>query len=131
MKMDPKRLSLAKATRVPKGPSTPKAPRHGAGEKFLRGPIPWSWLMAAAKASGRGSALKVALALWHLSGLNRQQSTLELGSRILRELGVERHAAYRGLADLEASGLVSVERHSGRRTRVTLLDAPQEDANES
>ena len=32
-----------------------KPPRHRPGEKFLRGPIPWTWLQQAARL--RGSAL--------------------------------------------------------------------------
>jgi DNA-binding MarR family transcriptional regulator len=64
----------------------------------------------------------VALALWHLSGLNRQAKTVTLTGKVLRELGVERHAGYRGLEALEAAGLVTVERHPGRRPVVTILE---------
>ena len=118
--MDPRALSL------PSRPATPnrgRAPRHKSGEHFLRGPIPLDWLCAAARAAGHGSGFQVAIALWYLSGLNRQSNTVKLKGSILREMGVDRHAGYRGLAALERAGLVSVERHSGRVPVVTLLSA--------
>ena len=129
--MDPERLSLDRASVVAKRSTARNAPRHKAGEKFLRGPIPWDWVTAAARASGRGSGFKVGLALWHLSGLAHQRRTIDLQGRVLRELGVGRHATYRGLADLEHAGLVAVERHPGRMPRVTLLDASGECGDES
>ena len=129
--MDPERLSLGKASVVPKPQTGRKAPRHKPGEKFLRGPIPWGWLIAAARASGRGSGFKVALALWHLSGLAHQSRTIDLQGRALRDFGVDRHAAYRGLANLEQAGLVAVERHPGRMARVTLLEAPGDGGDEN
>ncbi len=103
--------------------STGKAPRHQPGEHFLRGPIPMKWLSAASSASGRGSGLKVALAIWYLSGLNGQSHTVKLQTAALRNLGVDRHAAYRGLKALEEAGLVRVQRHPGRTPVVTLLES--------
>jgi hypothetical protein len=44
-------------------------------------------------------------------------------SSMRRDAGVSRFAASRGLAALEAAGLVAVERHAGRKPRVRLLDA--------
>ena len=117
--MDPRSLSLP----IRPAPSKrDKAPRHKGGERFLRGPIPWDWLCGAAAASKGGAAIKVALALWHISGLNRQAKTVVLTGKVLRELGVERHAGYRGLEALETAGLVAVDRHPGRRPVVTILE---------
>ena len=118
--MDPQRLSLARDTRLPQPKSRARAPRHRSGERFLRGPIPWTWLARAAQVSGQGAGLKVALVLWFLSGLKHQAKTVALSGKLLRELGVERHAAYRGLAVLEQEGLVSVVRQPGRSPVVTL-----------
>ncbi|MEA3275513.1 MAG: hypothetical protein U9Q81_09555 [Pseudomonadota bacterium] len=81
------------------------------------------WLCAASQASGHGSGFKVAIALWYLSGLNRQSKTVKLRGSVLREMGIERHAGYRGLVALEKAGLVSVGRHSGQSPVVTLLSA--------
>lgn len=113
---DPKRLSL------PGAPRNQKAPRHRLGEKFLLGPIPWDWLSVAAGLPGR--ALHVGIALWFLSGIKGRVATVALSNTVLCDLGVNRHAAYRGLAALEAAGLVSVERHRGRNSIVTILPAP-------
>lgn len=117
--MDPRTLSLPGHSLIPK---RGKAPRPKSGSCFLRGPIPMDWICAASKASGHGSGVKVAIALWYLSGLNRQARTVKLRGSVLREMGVDRHAGYRGLEALEKAGLVSVERHPGRNPVVTILD---------
>jgi hypothetical protein len=80
-----------------------------------------NWLYAASVASGHGCGFKVAIALWYLSGLNRQAKTVRLRSSVLRKMGVERHAGYRGLEVLEKAGLIGVERHPGQSPLVTLL----------
>lgn len=116
--MDPRALALPGRSLSPK---RDRAPRHKSGERFLRGPIPMDWLCAASAASGQGGGLKVAIALWYLSGLNRQAKTVKLSGAVLRALGVQRHAAYRGLEVLERAGLVSVERRQGQSPIVTLL----------
>jgi len=125
--MDPERLRIDGRKPASRKKSAGKVPRHKRGEKFLLGPIPWDWLCAAASASGRGSALKVAIALWHQAGLNRQASTVKLSTTVLRGLGVGRHSAYRGLADLERARLVTVDRQAGRSPVVTILGAGVED----
>ena len=116
--MDPRTLSLPSQSVTPK---RDKAPRHKPGERFLLGPIPWDWLCAASKAAGRGSGFQVAVALWHLSGLNHKAKTVKLSGSMLREMGIKRHAAYRALETLEAACLVRVERHDGLSPTVTLL----------
>jgi predicted ArsR family transcriptional regulator len=40
----------------------------------------------------------------------------------LAELGLSRHAAYRGLKALEDRGLVVVDRHRGRKPLVTVIE---------
>ena len=88
------------------------------GERFLKGPVPMSWLSRAAAL--RGKALHVGLAVWHLVGM-RKSATVSLSRRVLAELGVRRHASYRALKSLEAAGLVSISRRPGCLSRVTLL----------
>ena len=97
--------------------SKPSVPRHRGGELFVRGPIPWAWLKAAARLPGR--ALHVGIALWLESGL-RKSGVVALSQQRLRDLSVERHAGYRGLSRLEQADLVDVQRHPGRLSRVTL-----------
>jgi hypothetical protein len=99
-------------------PSSGKPQRFRKGEKFLRGPIPWAWLSVAARLPGK--ALAVALVIWHLAGF-KNTTTIELSRVPLKSLGVSRQAAYRGLKKLENAALVKAERHSGRKTRVTIL----------
>jgi hypothetical protein len=81
-----------------------------------------NWLNAAAKASGYGSGVQVALAIWYESGLKYQARMVKLRSSVLRDMGVSRHAGYRGLEALENAGLVSVQRHPCRSPVVTILD---------
>lgn len=89
--------------------------RFAKGELFLRGPIPWAWLQRAMVLPGR--ALHVALSLWLQAGiLNGALVTVNLS-----RLSVDRSAASRGLAALEAAGLVSVRRRPGRKPLVTIL----------
>jgi hypothetical protein len=47
-------------------PVQPRIPRHRPGEKFLRGPIPWKWLIRAGRLPGK--ALQVGLLLWQAAG---------------------------------------------------------------
>lgn len=122
--MDPKALTLSRSTSHVR---RDKAPRHKTGERFLRGPIPMGWLCAAAAASGHGSGFKVAIAIWYLSGLNKQAKTVKLSGSVLRQMSIERHAAYRGLESLEKARLLSVERRPGRSPIVTILDMAEAD----
>lgn len=94
-------------------------PRHKPGEKFLKGPIPWGWLTVAGNLPGK--AIHVSTAIWFIAGM-KNNPTVVLSFKILNDLGVKRNAAYRGLAALEKSGLVSVVRRRGRCPRVTIND---------
>lgn len=96
-----------------------RLPRHKSGEKFLKGPIPWDWVSMASKLPGK--ALHVANALWFIAGIKNCR-TIALSGKVLRGMGVKRNAAYRGLTALEASGLVSVIKYSGRCPVVTIND---------
>lgn len=70
-----------------------------------------------------GKALHVAVRLWFGAGLGSTR-TLAVSMTSLQEAGVSRFAAARGLHALERAGLVSVERHVGRKPIVTLLGTP-------
>jgi len=102
-----------------------RPPRHRSGEKFLKGPIPWNWLTKAAQQPGK--ALHVAFTLWFWAGIERRRDVFLSLSRAARELGTSRSAMSRGLKFLEHAALVSVQRQSGRKPKVTLLDAPPDD----
>ena len=94
-------------------------PRTRAG--FLKGPVPWPWLMRAAQLPGQ--AFKVGVAIWHLAGLKKKHTVALSLTSLDEELAVHRDAARRGLCALEEAGLVSVERHAGRKPIVTILGA--------
>lgn len=98
-----------------------RPPRHKAGQRFVKGPIPWTWVAAAGRTPGRG--LQVALILWLQVGLTGRR-TVTLPTSATSEMKMDRFAVSRGLAALEEAGLVSVLRACGAKPRITLLDAP-------
>ena len=100
-----------------------KPPRHKLGEKFLKGPIPWNWLVRAARQPGK--SLHVSVALWHLVGL-KKSGTVALSNKLLVSLGISRFAGYRALQALENAGLVTAIRHRGRNPIVTVLTCTPE-----
>jgi hypothetical protein len=104
-------------------------PRTRTVAGFLKGPIPWPWLMRAAQLPGQ--AFKVGVAIWHLAGLKKKHTVALSLTSLYEELAVHRDAARRGLSALEAAGLVSVQRHAGRKPIVTILGADTGDSTAS
>lgn len=96
-------------------------PRHGDGERFIRGPIPLAWMKLAAKCGNRSEA--VALLLWYSAGFQRS-NPVKLSKTILDELGVHTKTAKRVLLRMAEFGLVDVVFRRGRSPVVTLT-APQ------
>ncbi len=113
---DPSRLAPA-PDHVPTGREN-RPPRHGQGERFLKGPIPWRWVEVAATLPGK--ALAVALVIWREAGC-RNERTVPLNLSAVR---MPRRTAQRALQTLERAGLVGVAHRSGRPPLVTLNDAP-------
>ena len=93
-----------------------------AGGRFLKGPIPWSWIVAAAALPGR--ALLVGLCVWRLVGATKS-NTLSFGNSDLKPLGIDRATKSRALRELEQAGLIEVTHQRGRFPKVTLLRAHQ------
>jgi hypothetical protein len=98
-----------------------RPPRHRAGEKFLKGPVPWAWLERAFVLSGK--ALHVALLLWFEAGCRRCR-TVRLCLSGELPVGLNEQSARRGLRRLAEAGLVAVRHRPGRGLEVTLNDAP-------
>lgn len=92
---------------------------HKRSQRFLKGPIPWPWLVRAISLPGKAAA--IAVALWHWSGLRRSRM-VRVAHKDLRELGVGPQATGRGLRLLERAGLVHVDRRPGQSPVVTILD---------
>jgi hypothetical protein len=98
-----------------------KPPRYKSGDRFIKGPIPWSWISEAANLSG--GALKVSLAIWQLAGMKKSRK-VKLSNTILKELGVSRNTKYRALADMENAGLISVSHKSGNSPEIEIKPCP-------
>src|SRR5262249_17514423 len=98
-----------------------RPPRHRQGDRFLKGPIPWSWLRHAFPLPGK--ALHVALLLWREAGCRRSRTVSLCLTSALPE-GLSRQSARRGLRQLAGAGLVTVRQRPGRGLEVTLNDAP-------
>ena len=93
-------------------------PAAGKNDRFLRGPIPWRWLVRASQLAGK--ALVIGLCLWRLKGA-MGSNTVWLGNTELQPFGIDRAAKSRGLAALERAGLVTINREARRRPMITLL----------
>ena len=86
---------------------------------FIKGPLPLPWIHRAAALPGK--ALHVALALWYVKGLCRS-ATFPFKRKLSAEMGVSPDATYDALTNLEAAGLIRVDRHRGRSPVVTIRD---------
>ena len=103
----------------PLPPTSKPKPRRIRGE-FLKGPIPLTWLSAAAKLRGK-APLAVALALWFEAG-RRRSNEVRLTTAILDRFSVNRKAKYTALAALERVGLIRVRRQPRKNPIITIID---------
>jgi hypothetical protein len=87
---------------------------------FIRGPIPLEWIIRAARIPRRNAVL-VGLVLHYLSGLRNERDGLVLTVRRCQPFGLGRKGVQRGLADLEAAGLIRVSRTAGQSPRVDIV----------
>lgn len=92
--------------------------RHRGGQLFIKGPIPWDWILRAGRLPGK--TLHVAIVLWQLAGLKRAR-TFKLNLRTMPWM--TRAAARRGLRALANAGLVEIAYKPGQTIEVTLLEA--------
>ena len=88
--------------------------------KFLKGPIPWGWIIEASKLSGK--ALLVGMAVWRLKGIKGEKPFYLTNSEV-EALGVHRNTKSRALKELEGAGLIAVERKKGRFPKIKVLKA--------
>src|SRR4051812_35971098 len=103
--MDVNRLRVASPTDVPARQPPRRPPPQGA--RFVKGPIPWTWLEQAMRLPGK--ALHVANMLWYYWGMKRADH-VALSMSAFQKLGISRWAAARGLGALEKAGLIKVAR---------------------
>jgi hypothetical protein len=85
---------------------------------FLKGPIPWEWIIRASALPGK--ALIVGLCLWRMKGATGKD-TIRLSNRELAPFGIDRAAKSRAIAALEEAALIEVTRNCGRWSDITLL----------
>ena len=90
---------------------------------FLKGPIPWDWLVKTMRLSGK--ALHVALILWQEAGFRRVK-TVKLRTSVVDKVGFSRRSARRALKQLESAGLIEIEPKPGQLTTVRILDVEVE-----
>ena len=90
----------------------------GLSKLFVRGPIPMTWLSAAARLPGK--AMHVAMLLWFRRGCEKA-ATFRLTREHRQLFDLDRHAVYRALKALEHARLISVDQKSGRCPIVTLF----------
>ena len=95
-------------------PAHGKRPRK---DTFVQVPL-W-WIEAATKATENPRAM-VCIWLLHLAWKTHSM-TFPIPNAGLAKRGVDRRAKYRVLRDLEASGLITVDRRSGKTPVVTLV----------
>ncbi len=86
--------------------------------RFVKGPIPYLWIVRAAALPGK--ALHVGVALWYLSGLKKNK-TIKAGGTVFIDLGISPRAKSRALRLFKEAGLITVEQKPGRVPIVTLL----------
>ena len=123
---NPELLALPKSTQnSPPRQARQKLPRHGPGEKFLKGPIPLNWLSRAAQLPGK--SIHVALAIWYLAGLKKSAS-VKLGQSVLNDFGVDRHSKARALKQLASAKLISIQSAPGCAPVITVLAITEAEA---
>lgn len=94
-------------------------PIRAKGDLFLRGPIPLRWLEACSEMGGK--TIMAAIALWWQAGMNGTTKGVKLTTAGLRRFKVDRKAKERALVQLEAAGLIEVERRIGANPLITIL----------
>jgi hypothetical protein len=108
--------------KIPEINITPKKVYEKKRERFLKGPIPMPWLIAAANLPGK--ALHIATALWFWSGIKRS-TTFDLPLNTIRDMGVSRQTCYAQLKAMEKAGLLSIQSRSGKKPAITLIEDQQ------
>jgi hypothetical protein len=86
-------------------------------DPFVKVPL---WWMKEATAATRTPKALICIELLYISWKNRSASVPMSNGR-LAKLGISRETKRRALLQLEAAGLVTVDRHRGRAPVVTLV----------
>ena len=90
-------------------------------EPYLRGPIPWAWLRGAIAAGSAAQA--VGLAIWHYRALKKALDFPVSLRDITKMTDQSANTARRGLQALEEAGLITRTSTTGRKPRISILQA--------
>ncbi len=91
---------------------------------FVRGPISLNWLQRAMKFGG--TAISVGIVLWYYAGL-KKSLVFKIGTQDIADLiGRSWLTAKRGLIALEKEGLITIQRHKGRKHLIEIRDIDDE-----
>jgi hypothetical protein len=105
-------------------PAKPKRrPPRFLRAEFLRGPVPWDWLLTAMTLPGQ--ALAVGLILWREVGM-ADNRTVSVNHALFGKCGIKPGASRFALENLERAGLIAVQRPPGRNLEVTILELAAE-----
>jgi hypothetical protein len=85
---------------------------------FLKGPIPGNWLDIASGLPGR--SLHVGMVVWFKHGLTKKDQ-FHITRKDREKFNIPPDAFRRGINHLKNSGLIQVERRTGRPTLITIL----------
>lgn len=91
-------------------------------DRFVAGPIPLRWICESEVLGG--SALFVGMALWYYAGLNRSLK-FRAGWKDLTLDRVSVSTVKRALYLLERAGLIRIQRASGRKNVIEIVDEPE------
>ena len=90
------------------------------GNKFIKGPIPFNWIIKAGKLPGK--TLHLAIQMWFLVGVLKNKTIRVNLSKISRELRISRMTLIKSMKALENAGLITVQRIPGQKSIVTIND---------
>lgn len=86
--------------------------------RFIKGPIPLSWIVEACKLGGQ--VPKLAYVIWYLAGMNKSP-WFRLNPGAWKQFSIERHSLYRALNLLEEKGLIEVLRKRGKSAEIRVI----------
>jgi hypothetical protein len=100
-------------------------PRHGPRDSFIRGPIPYYWLLTACRLPGPG--LQVSLSYWFYERRFRYRQRGKRWSiaETAKGLQISMDTVRRALHAAELAGLLTVEREPGCKLVVSTRDVPE------
>ena len=92
---------------------------HSEKDLFLKGPVKLNWIIKAGNLQGK--TLLLGIYLWFLAGLKRSYDFDINLTKIAKAVGVSRRSLSRAFNELIESGLISADRHTGRKAKISII----------